>query len=50
MKAKINDFRRTMAERREARQIYRATRHLDAHIMRDIGLNRDDYHDRVHRI
>lgn len=32
---------RNLRERREARRLYKATSHLDAHLMRDAGLRRE---------
>ncbi|WP_347311668.1 hypothetical protein [Defluviimonas sp. SAOS-178_SWC] len=49
MKA-LNDLHNSLLERREARTLYRATRHLDPWHARDIGLQLDHATRLAHRI
>jgi hypothetical protein len=43
MMSKIQTAMRMSAQRRDARRLYRATFHLDAKTLRDIGIDRDDW-------
>lgn len=42
MMTRLRKAMKTSAERREARRIFRATVHLDPHILKDIGITRYD--------
>lgn len=43
MMTKVKRIADAMAERRVARRNYRATRHLDAKTLQDIGMSRDEW-------
>ena len=43
MMSKIQTVMKISAQRRDARRLYRATAHLDAKTLRDIGITRDDW-------
>lgn len=43
MMTKIRKAALSMAERRDARRLYLATAHLDPSLLRDVGINRDDW-------
>lgn len=43
MMTKIRSAAQKMAERHRARRNFHATAHLDAHILKDIGVTRDEW-------
>lgn len=45
-----NSFLGRLADRRRQRALERATRSLDDHMLRDMGLSRDDATGRIHRV